>query len=70
MILITSKHRKEFGKLRVEVETIESKVYGYVCVDHLRMVDPKTRNFKLTGGEVTISCLQKCEEALKKVFAL
>lgn len=67
---ITSKDRPEFGPLRVPLQTAHNKVHGFICMDHIRCLDPDTRGVQLTQDEVTLACKNQCKGILKKIFGL
>ncbi len=50
---ITSKDHPEFGPLRVPVQTSKSKIHGFICLDHLRCLDPDSRGAAQTQDELT-----------------
>lgn len=67
---ITSKERKEFGGLRVAVFSTNSKVKGFICLDHIRAIDPQARNLNATGSEIAPQCIHDCKKALQKIFSI
>ena len=67
---ITSKDHPEFGPLRVPVQTFKSKIHGFICLDHLRCLDPDSRGAAQTQDELTLACKNQCKGILKKIFGL
>lgn len=67
---ITSKERPEFGPLRVPVQTVHSKVTGYICLDHVRTLDPDSRGASSAQDELTFACKSQCKGIIKKIFGL
>ncbi|MBL7665680.1 MAG: type II toxin-antitoxin system PemK/MazF family toxin [Bacteriovoracaceae bacterium] len=67
---ITSKFHEAYSPLRVDLNSINKKVEGYICIDHLRAIDPETRNLKLIGDEISFPCREQCRFVLKKIFSV
>lgn len=67
---ITSKDRPEFGPLRVPVQTVHSKISGFICLDHIRTLDPDTRGATPHHDELTLACKNQCKAITKKIFGL
>lgn len=67
---ITSKEYRPFGSLRVPVQTINTSIHGFICIDQLRSVDPDSRGLKETNDQLTFVCKNQCKLVLKKVFSL
>lgn len=67
---ITSKAHAEFGPLRVKVETTKKKIKGFICLDHIRSLDPAARGVELTKDELTVDCRTQCKTVIKKIFGV
>ena len=67
---ITSKPHKEFAKLRIKVDANRGKISGYICLDHLRAIDPLARKLARTHYQVTPRCIHECKEVLRKIFKI
>lgn len=67
---ITSKDHPEFGPLRVPIQTLHSRVHGFICLDHLRCLDPDTRGATLAHDELTLACKNQCKGVIKKIFGV
>lgn len=67
---ITSKERKEFGSLRVPLQTTQGKVTGFICLDHIRTLDPDSRGASASLDELTFACKNQCKVIIKKIFGL
>ena len=67
---ITSKKHAEFGSLRVPVQSEREKISGFICLDHIRCLDPDTRNCTLINDELTVHCRTRCKEVLQKIFKI
>lgn len=67
---ITSKLHPEFGRLRIPIQSNQSSVTGYICLDHIRALDPIARNLTLTGDQITGACRKECKMSLSKIFSI
>jgi len=67
---ITSKERPEFGPLRVPLQTTQGRVTGYICLDHIRTLDPDSRGASSSQDELTFSCKTQCKGIIKKIFGI
>ena len=67
---ITSKDHPEFGPLRVPVQTSNGKIHGFICLDHVRCLDPDSRGAAQTQDELTLACKNQCKGILKRIFGL
>lgn len=67
---ITSKDRPEFKTIRVPLQTVQSKIYGYICLDHIRSLDPDFRGAVAAHDELTLACKTQCKGILKKIFGV
>lgn len=67
---ITSKERAEFGPLRVPLQTMQGKVTGFICLDHLRTLDPDSRGATPALDDLTFACKNQCKGIIKKIFGL
>lgn len=67
---ITSKERPEFGPLRVPLQTTLGKITGFICLDHLRTLDPDSKGASATQDELTFACKNQCKGIIKKIFGL
>lgn len=68
---ITSTYREEFDPLRIDMETIiPSGLHGYICLDHLKSIDPQGRNLKATKHKLSPSCKKQCRDILKLILNL
>lgn len=67
---ITSKERPEFRTLRIPLQTVHGKLNGFICLDHIRSLDPITRNSESVGDELTLACKNQCKLILKKIFSI
>jgi mRNA-degrading endonuclease toxin of MazEF toxin-antitoxin module len=65
---ITSKERSQFGALRVPVQMKSGSISGYICMDHIRSVDPVTRNLKNSSHSITSNCLGQCRSVISKIL--
>jgi len=67
---ITSKSHIEFASIRVPLETANKKFNGFICLDHIRSIDPLARNMALVDDKITHACKMQCRHILKKIFTL
>lgn len=67
---ITSKDHPAFGYLRIPLQTVHGKYKGYICLDHIRSLDPDARGAKESGDEATLACKNQYKDVLRKIFGL
>jgi mRNA-degrading endonuclease toxin of MazEF toxin-antitoxin module len=67
---VTSKNHPEFGGLRISIQSNQKSLTGFICLDHIRTIDPLARNLALTGDQITMNCRKDCKTTLAKIFAL
>jgi mRNA-degrading endonuclease toxin of MazEF toxin-antitoxin module len=65
---ITSKDRPQFGALRIQIQMASGNISGYICLDHIRSVDPISRNLKSSSHSITSNCLGQCRSVIKKIL--
>lgn len=67
---ITSKDHPQFGPLRIPIQSVQGKLHGFICLDHLRCLDADSRGVVSTDDELTFACKSRCKEVLKKIFGI
>jgi mRNA-degrading endonuclease toxin of MazEF toxin-antitoxin module len=67
---ITSKNHPEFGRLRIPIQSSQSSLTGFICLDHIRTIDPIARNLTQTGDQITSACRKECKMSLSKIFSI
>ena len=68
---ISSTERPNLKNLRIQaISDTNKKLYGFICMDQIRTVDPETRKLTDTGHKITKKCLYDCQFVLKKIFSL
>jgi len=65
---ITSKEHPEFGGLRIPVQTNNISTSGYICMDHIRTIDPLKRNLQQQNDSLTPQTISLVKSCLKKIF--
>ena len=65
---VTSKKRKQFGFLRVPVTAQTGNVSGFICIDQVRSIDPKSRGLNPSGHAVSSSCLNQCRSVIQDIL--
>ena len=65
---VTSKNRPQFGALRIPIQMNSGHITGYICLDHIRSVDPISRNLKDSSHSITSNCLGQCRSVIKKIL--
>jgi mRNA-degrading endonuclease toxin of MazEF toxin-antitoxin module len=67
---ITSKEHPEYGRLRVPLEAKKSTIKGFICLDHVRAIDPDSRELRMQGDQISYKCQQECKFVLRKILEL
>ena len=67
---ITSKNHPEFGRLRIPIQSNQNFLTGFICLDHIRTIDPIARNLASTGDQITSTCRKECKASLVKIFSI
>jgi len=67
---ITTKFKPQFEALRVKVETLTPGIHGYICLDHLKSIDPNGRDFTVSIHKLTPNCKKQCRDILKEIMNL
>ena len=67
---ITSQEHPEFGSLRIPIETVNKIVTGFICMDHIRTIDPVVRKITPKNDCVTQRNIASIRFVLKKIFGI
>lgn len=67
---ITSKDHPEFGGLRIPVQTDNNSIHGFICMDHIRTIDPVERNLQPQNDTLMPQVVQSIKFCLRKIFGI